>query len=225
VSQIQCFGQQNGAIDVTVLQGTPAYTYTWDNGATTEDLANLTIGTYRLTVTDINGCISYSSYTITQPTEILLGASVTNEVIGNDGSIDLTVAGGVPVYTIAWSNGVMTEDQINITAGSYDVTVFDANGCMNQLNVVVLANQTNGINENQAIEMSVYPNPSAGNATISWNTAVNELSITDEHGRVIAQHTVNGLSALTISALSSGTYFVRVLNEGGISATQRFVVL
>lgn len=225
VSQIQCFGQQNGAIDVTVLQGTPAYTYTWDNGATTEDLANLNIGTYRLTVTDVNGCVSYSSYTVTQPTEIIIEATVTNEVVGNDGSIDLSVAGGVPVYTIAWSNGVMTEDQTNIMAGSYDVTVFDANGCMNQLNVVVLANQTNGINENQAIEMSVYPNPSAGEATISWNTEVTELSITDEHGRVIAEHSVNGLSSLKINALSSGTYFVRLLNEGGIAATQRFVVL
>ena len=225
VSQIQCYGQQNGAIDVTVLQGTPAYTYTWDNGATTEDLANLNIGTYRLTVTDINGCVSYSSYTITQPTEILLEATATNEVIGNDGSIDLTVVGGVPVYTIAWSNGVMTEDQTNIMAGSYDVTVFDANGCMNQLNVVVLANQTNGINENQATHMSVYPNPSAGDATITWNTEVTELSITDEHGRVIAEHSVNGLSSLKINALSSGTYFVRLLNEGGIAATQRFVVL
>ena len=225
VSQIQCYGQQNGAIDVTVLQGTPAYTYTWDNGATTEDLANLNIGTYRLTVTDINGCVSYSSYTITQPTEILLEATATNEVIGNDGSIDLTVVGGVPVYTIAWSNGVMTEDQTNIMAGSYDVTVFDANGCMNQLNVVVLANQTNGINENQEIEMSVYPNPSVGDATITWNTEVTELSITDEHGRVIAEHSVNGLSSLKINALSSGTYFVRLLNEGGIAATQRFVVM
>ena len=225
VSQIQCYGQQNGAIDVTVLQGTPAYTYTWDNGATTEDLANLNIGTYRLTVTDINGCVSYSSYTITQPTEILLEATATNEVIGNDGSIDLTVVGGVPVYTIAWSNGVMTEDQTNIMAGSYDVTVFDANGCMNQLNVVVLANQTNGINENQATHMSVYPNPSAGDATITWNTEVTELSITDEHGRVIAEHSVNGLSSLKINALSSGTYFVRLLNDGGIAATQRFVVM
>jgi uncharacterized protein YaaQ len=225
VSQIQCYGQQNGAIDVTVLQGTPAYTYTWDNGATTEDLANLNIGTYRLTVTDINGCVSYSSYTITQPTEILLEATATNEVVGNDGSIDLSIVGGVPAYTIAWSNGVMTEDQTNIMAGSYDVTVFDANGCMNQLNVVVLANQTNGINENQEIEMSVYPNPSVGDATITWNTEVTELSITDEHGRVIAEHSVNGLSSLKINALSSGTYFVRLLNEGGIAATQRFVVL
>ena len=73
--------------------------------------------------------------------------------------------------------------------------------------------------------MSVYPNPSAGDATITWNTEVTELSITDEHGRVIAEHSVNGLSSLKINALSSGTYFVRLLNEGGIAATQRFVVM
>jgi hypothetical protein len=185
VTQIQCFGQANGAIDVSVLQGNPMFTYAWDNGATTQDLTNLDAGTYRLTVVDANGCISYSSYTISQPTEITINATVTDEVQGNDGSIDLTITGGVPSYATLWSNGVNTEDQTNLTAGTYEVTVVDGNGCMNSLEVIVLNNQTNSITEEHAINMTIFPNPSMGNATVQWNEEMVQLMVIDNNGRVV----------------------------------------
>jgi hypothetical protein len=225
VSQIQCFGQSNGAIDVSILQGNPAFTYTWDNGATTQDLTNLDAGTYRLTVVDANGCISYSSYTISQPTEITLNATVTNEVQGNDGTIDLTITGGVPSYTTLWSNGVNTEDQTNLTAGTYEVTVVDGNGCMNSLEVIVLNNQTNSITEEHAINMTIFPNPSMGNATVQWNEEMVQLLIIDNNGRVVYNKDINGLNSIEINSLSSGTYYVNLFNKEGIAGTQRIVVL
>jgi hypothetical protein len=225
VTQIQCFGQANGAIDVSVLQGNPAFTYAWDNGATTQDLTNLDAGTYRLTVVDANGCISYSSYTIFQPTAITLNATVTDEVQGNDGSIDLTIDGGVPTYTTLWSNGVNTEDQTNLTAGTYDVTVVDGNGCINTLEVIVLNNQTNSITEEHAINMTIFPNPSMGNATVQWNEEMVQLMVIDNNGRVVYDKEINGLNSIKINELSSGTYYVNLFNKEGIAGTQRIVVL
>jgi hypothetical protein len=225
VTQIQCFGQANGAIDVSVLQGNPAFSYTWDNGATTQDLTSLDAGTYRLTVVDANGCISYSSYTISQPTEITINANVTDEVQGNDGMIDLTITGGVPSYTTLWSNGVNTEDQTNLSAGTYEVTVVDGNGCMNSLEVIVLNNQTNSVTEENSINMTVFPNPSMGNATVQWNEEMVQLLVIDNNGRVVCNKEINGLNSIEINSLSSGTYFVNLYNKAGIAGTQRIVVL
>ena len=225
VTPIQCFGQANGTIDVSVLQGNPMFTYAWDNGATTQDLTNLDAGTYRLTVVDANGCISYSSYTISQPTEITINATVTDEVQGNDGSIDLTITGGVPSYATLWSNGVNTEDQTNLTAGTYEVTVVDGNGCMNSLEVIVLNNQTNSITEEHAINMTIFPNPSMGNATVQWNEEMVQLMVIDNNGRVVCNKDINGLNSIEINELSSGTYYVNLFNKEGIAGTQRIVVL
>lgn len=225
ITPIQCFGQANGAIDVTVLQGNPAFTYAWDNGATSQDLTNLDAGTYRLTVIDANGCISYSSYTITQPSEIILNASVLDEVQGNDGAIDITIAGGVPMYSTIWSNGVNTEDQTNLSAGTYEVTVVDGNGCMNSMTLEVANHQTNAITEQGEINMMVYPNPSLGNATVQWNEAMEQLVVIDNNGRIVLSNIVNGINSFEINSLSSGSYLVNLYNKQGIAGTQRIVVL
>jgi hypothetical protein len=225
VTQIQCFGQANGSIDVSVLQGNPAFTYAWDNGATTQDINNLEAGTYRLTVVDANGCVSESSYTLAQPAEITLNAIATDEIQGNDGMIELTVNGGVPSYTILWSNGVNTEDQTNLTAGTYEVTVVDGNGCMNSLEVIVLNNQTNSVTEVSANNMTVFPNPSMGNTTVRWEEAMVELTVIDNHGRIVYQKDINGLNSVELNSLNSGTYLVNIYSKEGIADTQRIVVL
>ena len=225
VTQIQCFGQANGSIDVSVLQGNPAFTYAWDNGATTQDINNLEAGTYRLTVVDANGCVSQSSYTLAQPTEITLNAIATDEIQGNDGMIELTVNGGVPSYTILWSNGVNTEDQTNLTAGTYEVTVVDGNGCMNSLEVIVLNNQTNSITEEHALNMTVFPNPSMGNTTVRWEEVMVELTVIDNHGRIVYQKDIHGLNSVELNSLNSGTYLVNLYSNEGIADTQRIVVL
>ncbi len=57
-------GTNNGAIDVSVNGGTPGYTYSWNNSATTEDLTNLAPGTYTVTVTDLYGCTTVQQFTV-----------------------------------------------------------------------------------------------------------------------------------------------------------------
>jgi hypothetical protein len=146
-------------------------------------------------------------------------------VQGNDGTIDLTITGGVPSYTSLWSNGVNTEDQTNLTAGTYEVTVVDGNGCMNSLEVIILNNQTNSITEEHAINMTIFPNPSMGNATVQWNEEMVQLMVIDNNGRVVYDKEINGLNSIEINSLSSGTYYVNLFNKEGIAGTQRIVVL
>jgi len=131
VTNIDCNGNANGAIDVSVNGGTPPYTYLWSNAATTQDLTGLSAGTYTVTVTDDNGCTAEYSGTITEPTALNVQGAVSDVSCngGNNGVINLSTSGGVPAYTYLWSTGATSSSLFNLAGGVYTVTVTDANGC------------------------------------------------------------------------------------------------
>src|SRR5262249_22638103 len=91
----------------------------------------LAAGSYSVTVTDAHGCTATTGATITQPDQ--LTASQTHNNVkcfnGSDGSIDVTVTGGTTPYSFKWGDGPTTADRSGLGAGSYSVTVTDANGC------------------------------------------------------------------------------------------------
>ncbi|NDB35679.1 MAG: hypothetical protein EB023_10160, partial [Flavobacteriia bacterium] len=140
VSSANCFGQSSGSINLTVNGGTAPYVYSWNNGAFTEDLSNVGSGNYTVNITDNNGCTSSGSYTIGQPA-LPLAISETHQDIlcfgTSSGSINLTVSGGTAPYTYLWNNGSVIEDLVNIPAGTYTVTVTDANGCTSTTTVTL----------------------------------------------------------------------------------------
>ncbi|SHF10455.1 gliding motility-associated C-terminal domain-containing protein [Mariniphaga anaerophila] len=132
---ILCFGESTGAIDLNVSGGTAPYSFTWSNGATTEDLTNLPAGTYTVTITDNTGLSVQLSVDVIQPTEIILSATKVDVGFSADpiGSIDLTVSGGTDPYSYEWTgpNGFTStsQDIDNLEGGAYIVLVTDANGC------------------------------------------------------------------------------------------------
>lgn len=126
-----CNTGSEGSIDITVNGGTGIFTYQWSNGETTEDLANLSAGTYDVIATDENGCNSTVSVEIVDPAALSLTASTNNiDCEGNNnGVINVVMNGGVAPYQYNWSNGETTATIENLTADIYVVTVVDANGC------------------------------------------------------------------------------------------------
>ncbi len=116
-------GQSNGAINLSVSGGTPAFAYLWSNGATTEDISGLSAGAYTVTVTDSKGCTATKSATVSN-SAMTLSFAVTNTTGGqNNGAVNLTVGNGTAPFTYSWSNGATTEDLANVAAGNYSVTV------------------------------------------------------------------------------------------------------
>ena len=125
---INCNGA-TGWINITVSGGSAgAYTYAWsttDNGSGIitgqEDQFALTAGTYHLKVTDSNSCDKTIDITLRQPPSLEINLSATHITCYpagfNNGSIDLTVTGGVAPYTYLWSNGAITEDITGLTEG------------------------------------------------------------------------------------------------------------
>ncbi|MEA3444127.1 MAG: LamG-like jellyroll fold domain-containing protein, partial [Bacteroidota bacterium] len=131
VNSISCNGGNDGSIDITVAGGITPYTYLWSTGSYSEDISGLTAGNYAVTITDANFCTINENYSIFEPDTISLNAVVSDETCTgcSDGAIDLTICGGTPPYSNVWGNGESTEDISNLAAGTYAVTVTDANGC------------------------------------------------------------------------------------------------
>jgi gliding motility-associated-like protein len=131
VQQISCFNANDGIIDLSVNGGTPGFTYSWSNGATTQDLTNLSAGTYTVSVTDNNQCFATNQFVITNPNPIVITKFITKPTCAGDadGKIDLVVSGGVPLYRFVWSNSDTTEDISNLSTGTYIVTVTDSRNC------------------------------------------------------------------------------------------------
>lgn len=131
VVPVSCFTGANGSVFINVLGGTGSKTYLWSNGAVTANLNNISANTYSVTVTDANNCTASASAFVSEPPQLTLTYATADVTCfgGNNGSIDITVTGGIPPYAYNWSIGSGSQDLINITANSYSVTVTDANNC------------------------------------------------------------------------------------------------
>lgn len=130
-SQVSCNGFSDASIDVNVIGGTFPYTYNWSNSMTTQDINHIPTGVYYLTVTDINNCTANRTVIITEPTELTYSNTATpTSCFGyGDGTASILPAGGTPPYSYLWSNNMTSQSINNVYAGTYEVTVTDANNC------------------------------------------------------------------------------------------------
>ncbi|NDA88453.1 MAG: hypothetical protein EBY14_13225 [Betaproteobacteria bacterium] len=206
---VLCFGNSTGSINLTVTGGTAPYTYAWSNNTTQEDPQNLAAGTYTVTVTDANGCTAQTSVTITQPQAGLALSTTQVNVLcfgNNTGSINLTVTGGTPVYTYAWSNNTTQEDPQNLASGSYTVTVTDANGCTAQTSVTITQPAT-------ALSVSATPQ------NILCLNGTGAVTSTPVGG--VPPYTyswTNNATTQNITGMQAGTYTVTVMDANGCTA-------
>ena len=141
VKQITCFGSADGSITLNFQGGEPPITLNWsDNSTAGSTRNNLGPGNYSVTIIDNKGCRIDETFIIIEPLPILISAIVTNSLgcsEQNKGAIDLTVSGGIPLYSYSWSNGSTTEDLVNIPAGNYTIKVTDIIGCSNTAPYIV----------------------------------------------------------------------------------------
>ncbi len=136
ITNIRCAGDSTGSLQVTVREGTAPYTFKWNTGATTEDLRSLRAGSYKLTISEANGCQSSLEAVVEEPTKFATSIAKVADITCygmNSGSVEITSSGGVEPYTYAWSNGSKTKDIQDVPADHYSVIVTDANGCANAL--------------------------------------------------------------------------------------------
>jgi hypothetical protein len=202
-----------GAIDLTVSGGTAPYTYRWNAGVSTQDLSAASPGMYSVTVTDINGCTAMTTLYVGRKNSPLTLSTAHINVSGNggnNGSVDLSVIGGVIPAIYRWSNGATTEDLTGLSAGVYTVIVTDAFGKMATTSVTVsqpgraLALATSHQNVSKAgaddgfIDLSVMGGVAP--YTYRWNAGAATQDLT----RVVAGlYTVTVTDAMGVTATAS----------------------
>lgn len=218
ISNVTCYGDSNGSAYVTLSGGTPPYTINWDNGLTGDTITGLVAGSYVAFVQDAAGCLDSISLQISQPSAAL---SVSAFVIENvkckgdfSGRAGSSISGGTGPYTRLWSNGANSDTVSQLAAGTYSLTVIDANGC-SATSTVNISEPSQGISV-----QAVYVNKvqcfggsdgaarviySGGTVpyTISWST---------------------GITSDTLQNLAVGVYSVIVIDAEGCSSQDTVLI-
>ena len=175
-TNVLCYGDNNGSIQISILQGTAPYEYLWAGGQSGPILVNLTQGDYSLTVTDKNGCKADTIVKILQPDQISISAEIVSAFCDEtfDGSIEITIDGGNEPYSYNWSNNFTSEKIIALQTGLYSVSVNDYNFCTtNETFLVPYSNETcfkipnaftpnnDGVNDTwEILGIDIYPKAS-----------------------------------------------------------------
>lgn len=212
-----CLGEE------VVLTGSGAETYVWD--APIEDGVGYTPAeagteTFMVTGTDVNGCVNTATVDITTYEQIEITIeSTTDETLGSDGEIDITVTGGNPDYSFDWDNDGTgdfddTEDLTGLTGGTYIVVIEDEGAVCTATETIVVNSQV-GIVQETKTNLNVYPNPTVNDIEVlfegNFNYALMSIS-----GQVIVTGSGFNSEFISMSNYASGTYILRVTSENTI---------
>ncbi len=209
-NNLLCNGTNAGSVTISATGGSTPYVYDWTNSTSSSaTLAGLSGGTYECIVTDAFGCIDSVSTVVNEPSAFSVSVIVTDELIGNDGSVDLSVSGATAPYSFSWGNGATTEDIEGLDSGDYVFIISDANGCTYSDTVTVLSS-TVGINDQIGeINWTIYPNPGSDFLTIT-GMINGQADVMDINGKVIVSATISeNERSLNLSSLERGTYLIK----------------
>jgi len=129
-----CKGVADAQLQAEGKDGVAPYTYIWNTGATTGIVSAVAVGTYQVTVTDANNCSTETALTVAESTKSLAFnlEAISESCIGlSNGQIIANITDGVAPFNYNWNDGRETKILDSISAGTYRVTVTDANACSN----------------------------------------------------------------------------------------------
>ncbi|MFK7946525.1 MAG: hypothetical protein AB8G11_02960, partial [Saprospiraceae bacterium] len=185
----------DGSIVLNPVGGFGNYTYLWSDGSTGSSISGLIAGTYTVTVTHVGTttCTTTGSFTIMTICPSDLGLSTSNNpTIGDgtsEGSANVVATSGLAPYTYAWDNGTTTDQNFNLAAGDYTVTVTDANGCTDTITVTINTEYLDATDNIASLRgLNISPNPAKDytQLNIAFEESVDlTVRIADVTGRVL----------------------------------------
>lgn len=210
-------GNHNGSINLTVTGGALPYTFTWSNGATTQNLSGISSGVYSLILSDANGCATQTGQITVSDNPGNFAVVSINETAAtcanSNGSVNVTLSGGTPPFYYTWSNGAVTRDLTALLAGVYSCTATDSSGCVLNYSATVQSNAGN---------LAVYSNltqPTCGQS----NGAIN---ITVVGGATPYTYLwSNGAVTQDLTGLSNGNYTVNIEDHNGCNINKSYSII
>jgi hypothetical protein len=125
-------GTASGSVATAISGGSNPYSYLWTPGNfTTQNVANLPIGVYHVSVSDANNCLITDSVYINNISEPTVSTNSSNtQCAGATGTVSATVSGGSGPYSYLWTPGnFTTANVVGLPVGTYNVIVQDLNNC------------------------------------------------------------------------------------------------
>ncbi len=189
-------------------------------------------GNYDYMETTTNGCMTSHTLNLTVLEELTNAALIMADNGQSDGSIMVTVEGGMAPYTFSWDNGADTKDIMNLPAGDYTLVITDANGCMMTKTYTVNL-ETSTRNLADIYDVKLFPNPvGLGESTTllidSPEAAEVILSLYDLTGKRLEQFQVEltqGQNMMEVEAPQvAGVYLLRLMTKEGREQSFRLSV-
>lgn len=223
-NNISCFAGSNGSINLTPTGGVGPYTYAWTGpsnfNSNTEDISGLIAGNYSVIITDANGCTKNYTTSLSQPSILNLTGTVTPATCPafNDGAVNITLTGGTPSYTYAWSGPAAftatTQNIGSLISGNYSLTVTDLNGCtkstfytVTQPGAIVITNTVSSYTGGNNISCFGYNDGNIGAVNVTGGTPTYTYSWTGPNSYTA--------STANISSLFAGNYQLVVTDNNG----------
>lgn len=238
-----CHDESNGLIEVFVDGGTGPYSYLWSDGSTASYKSHIPAGLYEVTVTDINNesvdlSIELSNPDILEITGNVMSVSSTG---GNNGAIDAAIYGTAGSFTYTWTtnsgSGInpYALDQLALSAGSYTLTVVNANGCELSRTFIIsqplpnvnpfneITNSFVSTGEQTQISTVAFPNPSNGTVNFKSDEKVKSIAIYDMNGFLVENIQNTEKNTPTVD-LKSGNYTAVITLATGVTTNEHIVV-
>ncbi len=215
-SDASCNGYADGTISVSAGGGTGPYVY--DDGSTTNtdgSFTGLAAGTYSITITDANGCTTTcDDVLIGEPQALTCTITGSEDVSCNgyaDGTISVSAGGGTSPYVYDDGNTTNTDGSfIGLAAGSYSITITDANGCTTTCDDVL-------IGEPQALTCTI-----TGSEDVSCNGYADGTISVSAGGGTSPYVYDDGNTTNTdgsFTGLAAGTYSITITDANGCTTT------
>jgi len=247
-----CNGATNGAINLSVTGGTPAYNISWTGPTTgnpagneiisaggTYTIPSLAAGSYSITATDANNCTSSASNSVIEATIIAATESSTAAQCGSaNGTITIIASGGTEPYSVSWSgtstgnpagNEIATSGSsytINgLADGTYTITITDAMGCVHPINSTVA--------QTSAVAFTVSPSQATCNGATTGSIVVTPSGGTPNYeiswsgpvsGNPMGSEITTAGGNYTIPFLSAGNYTITLTDGNNCSSSMPAVV-
>ena len=226
ITDVSCATGNDGAVDLSVLSGYAIDQYNWSNGNQSQDVSNFTAGAYSVDLIDENGCTASLDFEIVEPAPLIIDNTTNSQYPSgdniscfgaSDGYLTVTAAGGTSPYTFEWSNGSTLDSIGGLIAGTYSVTITDANGCqvstsldLNEPDELTVASSVTSDYNGQDIscfgasdaEVTGVVNGGSPNYTVNW---------TNSNGDAMGNNVV-------IDGIPPGTYTITVEDINGCIA-------
>jgi hypothetical protein len=217
---ILCNGSNTGSATVTPSGAAGPFTYEWSpSGGDSATASNLTAGNYSVKITASNGCSIVKNFTITEPSAIVITPGAKTNVSchgGNNGTASVSVTGGAGGYTYSWDTtpAQSTATATGLKAGTYTVTVKDANSCIKTQSVT--------ITEPDALIATTSQTDVSCNGGSNGTATVN---VTGGTGLYTYSWSPSGGTNATANGLATGTYIVVIKDANSCEATATVTII